>query len=247
MAVTLADMITNVRSNLEEPSSTSATFWTDSELTVWINNACKDIARRAEVIQSYYTAINAVVGQNKYALPSNVIRLHRVEFAPTGQTQIYPLQISTEQEMDNVWGLNPNSQSSYPMFCTIWGTPGVTETTSQLQLRVYPTPSTAGVFNIYYYRLPYRFITPLPTLPPLEQTKVVEIPEGWDDLVVLYCEYEAKRKDRNQSWKDTKDLYEEKLNQMVEQTRQWHDQAQSMQTPNSYLPAWLYSFEGVDY
>lgn len=237
MPALLSTVLANVRSNIEEASTR---FWTDNEITEWINNGARDIARRAEVIQSFSTTIAAVVGQAKYALPSNVIRLHRVEFAPTGQTQVYPLEISTDQELDNIWGLNPNSQSSYPSYCTIWGTPGVTASDAVLMLRVFPVPNSAGVFNLYYYRMPYRFTSGSGG----ELAKVVEVPEGWDDLVVMYAEYEAKRKDRNPSWKDSKDIYEEKVAQMIEQTRQWHDQAGSIQTPNSYLPSWLYSFEG---
>lgn len=236
MPVTLQQLIDQTRSQLDETVS-GGRFWTDTELTRWINEGCRDIARRAEVIQSFSQTIPAIAGVNKYPLPANVIRIHRIEFVPAGQLQVYPLKASNHNEMDQVWGINQTTPSSYPSYFVIWGTPGMVMD-SPLTLQVYPSPSQSGTFNIYYYRHPYRFVSAAAP----ELAKQAEIPEGWDDLVVLFCEYQARRKDRDPTWQEAKSLYEERLGEMIDVTRQWHDQAQAFSTMGGAVPSWLYSY-----
>lgn len=238
MPVTLQSLIDQARSQLDETVA-AGRFWSNTELTRWINEGCRDIARRAEVIQSFSQTIPALPGLNKYPLPNNMIRIHRIEFVPNGQLQVYPLKASNHNEMDQVWGINQNTPSSYPSFFVVWGTPGMVSD-SPLTLQVYPSPSQAGTFNIYYYRHPYRFLDPVANA--AELTKNAEIPEGWDDLVILVCEYQARRKDRDPTWQEAKALYEERLGEMIDVTRQWHDQAQAFQTTSGAVPNWLYSF-----
>lgn len=227
---TLTTLLSRVRSNINE---TTARFFTDAELTTWLNNGCKDIARRAEVIQHFDTTVSAIAGTNKYALPTDVIRVHRVEFMPTGQTQIYPLQASTQQELDQVFGTNQAQQGTTPLYYAIWGYPGGVGAAA-LTMQVYPVPATSGTFNIFYYAVPVDMVG---------GTDVAQIPAGWEELLVLYCEYNARRKDKQQDWEDAKKIYEEKVQEMVDVTRQWHDQASSVSVGNTMVPSWLYSFD----
>lgn len=239
MPVTLQELIDQSRSQLDEVVA-AGRFWTNTELTRWINEGCRDIARRAQDLQSFTSAIPAVATVNKYPLPSNVIQIHRVEFQPTGQTQVYPLQASTYQEMDQVWGVNQQTPQSYPSYFVLWGTPGMTNN-SPLQMQVYPAPSQGGLFNVFYYRMPYRFLDPVANAGEL--SKNAEIPEGWDDMVVLWCEYAARRKDRDPNWQEAKALYEERITQLVDVSRQWHDQGRAFQHATGAVPGWLYSFD----
>jgi hypothetical protein len=222
--VTLLNVRNRARSALEEAT---ARFWSDGELTAWVNDALRDIARRAEVIQSFNTTITTVAGTAKYTLPTNVIRVHRVEFAPTGQSQIYPLEPSNHNYMDSMWGVNQSSPGT-PRFYVMFGFPPT------LQIQVYPVPNQTGVLNLYYYRLPATVSS---------DADVLEIPEGWDDAVVDYVEAQAKRKDHDQSWVEAYGLYEAKVQQMIDRTRHWHDQANAIQVGRSYVPSWLYAFD----
>lgn len=230
---TLTTALADLRSRLEE---SSARYWTDSELTTWLNEGQRVIARRAETIQSFNTSISAVVGQQKYSMPTDMIRVHRVEFVPTGQTQIYPLKPSTDDEMESIVGINPLMQSSYPSFFTFWGMPGGTGTAA-MQMKVYPVPAQTGTFYVYYYREPVAVVNPGDSF---------EIPAGWDDLLPLYAESIALLKDRDDRWKDVRQLFETEMNYLVDVTRQWHDQQRVMQMPTGVsTPAWLYTFEDV--
>jgi hypothetical protein len=223
--VTLLTIRTDVRNRLDE---VSARRWTDAELNNWINEGLRDVARRSETILSYYTNIALVPNVAKYSMPTDVIRVHRLEFVPVGSSQTYPIQLSTYQEMDQVWGVSQQIQRSYPYYAVLWGfAPNIT-------IQFYPVPSQAGELNIYYYRLPTTLVNDI---------DVAEIPAGWEDLVEVYCEYVALRKDRDVRWQDSKTLYETSLQNMINVTRQLHDQARSVIVGTSAVPAWLYEFE----
>ncbi len=227
---TLSEVRLEVRDAIDEVEP--GQFWTDAQLNVWINEGCRDIARRSESIQSFITSITVNVGQATYPLPSNVIRLHRVQFRPTGSQQTYKMMLTTYEEMDQVWGIQQDIQSSYPTFAMMWGTSGNTSADAQLLLRVYPVPANPGTLEVFYYRLP----TPL-----VNDTDVVEVPAGWHDLISAYCIYKALRKDRDPTWQDAKAEYEEKMQYLIDVTRELHDAGRYISTESGIpQPQWLY-------
>lgn len=226
---TLVTVRNDVRARLNE---TTARFWTDAQLNVWINEGMRDLARRTETIQTFGTTITTVAGTAEYVVPADVLRVHRVEFVPTGATQIYPVQLTTYDELDQVWGIYPNTVQGYPVYAALWGFPPT------LKLRLYPVPSQAGTINLFYYRLPAAVSADGDTL---------EVLAGYEDLIALYCEYVARRKDRDPTWQEAKALYEERVSEMVDTTRQWHDQAMTVTVGQNAMPRWLYDMNYGDY
>jgi hypothetical protein len=249
MPTTLQDCINRVRSNLEEPS---ARFWTDTELTNWINDGCRDLARRTEDLLTFDQGIiipsntGNLEGPTKFPLPPDLIRIHRVEFTPIGigSQQIYYLQASTYQEMDQYWGVTQATPSSFPIYYVLWGTPGMSGRNQQT-IQLYPNCSQAGNLNIFYYRLPRRFTDPLAD--SSQYGLPLEIVEGWDDAVVMFCTVRAAVKDRDPVWKDLKAEYEELVQQMVDVTRQFHDQGRAFQHSTTAVPQWLTDSGGWDF
>lgn len=238
MPVILSDVIRRVRSILDEAT---ANFYTDTQITDWINDGARDLARKSEDLLTFSTAIAVLAGTAKYTLPTDVIRLHRAEFVPTGQTQIYPVQASTHQELDLVWGVNQAIQSSYPSYFVTNGYPGGVGS-SLFQVQLYPVPAQTGTLNIFYYRLPYRFLDPIAN--PAELVKTVEVVEGWDDLIVHYAEWNALRRDREDRWAEAKALYDSELDYLLNVTRNYHDQSQMMTNAmRTNVPGWLYEFD----
>jgi hypothetical protein len=227
MPASLTILLANVRSNIDEAS---ARFWSDAELTTWINDALRDVARRTEEILHLPPIPLAIVaGTGKYNLPVDVIRVHRIEFIPTGSTQTYPVTKTTHEEVDRIWGLNQSTQSAYPSYFVLWGTPGIAA--SPLVVQFYPVPAQSGTANIFYYRVPAKLVN---------GSDVAELPEGWDDVIVDYCEYRAKRKSKDPTWQEAKALYDEKLVTMIDVTRAYSDAASSFITARGPLPSWLY-------
>lgn len=227
---TLGDTITNARSQIDEISSTNQ-YWADSELITWINDGVRDVARRAEVILIFTGMLSAYAGVAKYDLPKDVIRVHRIEFIPSGSTQIYPVIGSTYDEMDQIWGINPKQQASYPTTYACWGTPG------NMTVQFYPVPAADGRFNIFYYKMPGNLNTD-----GSDNALDIEIPAGWDDVIIMYVSYRAMMKARDPHWQIYKQEYTEQIQYMVDVTRQAHDAGRFVQTFTSSVPGWLYAF-----
>lgn len=226
----MSEALTNSQSQLDELGVTLL-YYTLPELRVWVNDACRDIARRAEVLLSLATSLVAVPGQAKYNLPSDVIRVHRIEFTPNASNQIYPIQASTYDELDQIWGINPNQESSYPSAYACWGTPG------NMTVQFYPVPAQAGTFNIFYYAMPFNLSTA-----GADDAKPLNIPFGWDDLVIEYVTYRGMMKAKDPNWQAHKQLYDQNIQYMVDVTRQAHDNGRFIQTMTSNVPQWLYQF-----
>lgn len=222
MAVTLSEAIAQVRSLIDEPS---AAFWSNLELTNYINEGCKDVARRAET-KFTEKHITAVVTQQNYTLPTDILRIHKVEFIPTASELNYTLTYRGLMEMDQIWGINKTWPASYPMFYTLWKNP------PNLQLITYPVSQTQGQFNIYYFQ---RTVTAVAT------TDDIDVLAGYEDIVYDYAAYRALRKDSNPMWKTHQSVYESKLANLINHTRTFQDQANYFSTGQPALPAWLIS------
>jgi hypothetical protein len=116
---------------------------------------------------------------------------------------------------------------AFPDYCAFFGFPPT------LTIYLYPVPAQAGNLNVFYYRLPAVAIN---------DADVLDIVEGWWDLVALFAEYQALRADADQRFTEAKTIYEEKVGEMIDVTRKWHDQAGMMTTGRTWLPGWLTSF-----
>lgn len=241
MPVVLSDAINRTRSLLNEPV---ARFYTDTELTAWLNDGLRDVSRRAEDLITFDTSITInpyvpVPGQSAptYTLPVDVIRIQRIEFVPMGAiNQTYPLTASTQQQMDQVWGTYQQNPASYPQFWVTRGYPGGSGR-NQFLLQIYPVPSQGGTLNIFYYRQPVRI--PDPILNPSSYNTTLDIVEGWDDVVVDFAVYRAYQKARDPRWKDLKAEYEEKVSQIIDVTRNWTDQPSYFSFGTRFMPSWL--------
>jgi hypothetical protein len=228
MPKTLADIITATRERLDEPT---AARWSDTEIRRWTNQGARDMCRESECLQTSGT-VNAVVGQATYTLPTSMTRVHHVTYTPTGGHRI-PLDFKDFNHFDRI-GWNPDTRST-PQIFALWDCPPT------LQLVVYPTPSTTGVFTIYYYKLPTEL-----AVNGDDDAEDLNIPEGWDDAVLDYVEMMARRKDGDAKWQECKALYEEKLDELKRLTRRFSDQPGSF-SPNmpslGGIDSWLYSGE----
>lgn len=281
MPVLLQDMIRRVRADLDEPAyptlpnSTAsvgplARLYSDTELTDWINDGSRDVARRAEVLLTVDTSITIpAYGENPHAPPptyplnlgvnpatgtppngpfpvslnaySDVIRINRVEFqVANDSSQIYPLEPASPQYLDNIWNIDQLSTMSYPAYYTTRGFPGGTGR-SALSIQLFPNPGQAGQLNVWYYRLPVRFQDPVAN--PASYTNVLDLIEGWDDMVIDYAVMRGMLKARNPDWEIRQKLYEEKMEAIINQTRHFHDQPQYMTYDTMVMP-WAFDSWG---
>lgn len=255
MPTMLIDAIARVRADLDEPAypslanstpnpadSPQPRYFTDTEITAWIYTGLRDVSRRVEDLHTVDQTINIPafvpnVSPTRYALQTDVVRINRVEFVPVNQTnQIYRVEPSTQNEMDQIWGTYQENTSSYPRWYVLLGYPGGS-TRSQFQIQLYPIPSQPGTLNVYYYREP----TPLtdPVANPAMYSTTLDIVEGWDDLAVDYAVVKGLQKQRSPEWQMRKADYEDKINHMVDVTRRYHDQQSYISYGTNMLPSWL--------
>lgn len=230
MTATLASLTTDVQNRLQD---VNAKFWSAAMITTWINEGLIDIARRAEVLEDVLT-VPAVVGTRQYPCPTNMLRLHRVEFQ-VSTTNIYVMEGRTLGEMDSIWGLNQVQQQAYPSYYAIWGF------VPNAKIYVYPSPSQSGQFNLWCYRLPATLVS---------GSDVAEVPEGWQSLVVEYCEYIALLRDNDPRYQVAQQIYETHLQSLIEFTRHHYDQQQyvSQGPMNSYMGYFSGNSQGwIDY
>ena len=203
---TMAQALAAVRIRLDEAVATS---WTDIELRGFINEGVNDIARRTEsVVKS--TVITVLAGATSVTLPTSVLRINRVEWVGT---TVHKLEIREFNELDPIWNGNRESAGT-PMYFGLAGYP------PYLLGVLYPLPESAGAVKVTHYAIPTAISTA-----GAADSSVLDIPAGWEDLVYEYASYLAQRRDANPAWQDSKREYEDRLVDMIDQTRHFHDQA----------------------
>lgn len=235
MAITQAEAIAAVRESLDEPTSI---YWTDTAIRRWINDIAKDIARRTEALRAVYNE-TAVAGTSSYTLAFTSVqqpyRIYRVEYIPTGQTDIYPLEYRDKSTADEVWGLAQQQTQGIPAIWTSWGYP------PSLTLQVFPSPAAAGTLRIFYYALPEQ----LEISTNSDANTNITIVDGWEDILVMGVEARAKRRDGDSSWSEAKNEYEQAIAAMMESTLKFTDANGVIVTANgNYMPEWLYGGDG---
>lgn len=228
---TLGSLLTMSRERLAEASPRQ---WSNQQLRRWIMDGARDIARKAECLQTT-DDVAMVEGTQEYTLPDGVVRVYRVESRPDGDSSVQTLEYRDFHNMDEVWWSGQTQGSSNPMWFTMWGFP------PQLKMVVYPTPSADGLFKIFYYKLPTALdVNDAAIGAGLDDAENVELPEGWHDLTLEYCEYLALRKDADPRWQEAKGLYEEHLNDLIVTAIRWTDQAGAVAVGGTMVPRWLW-------
>ena len=231
MAVLLGIATQAVRSLIDEPVPQ---FWSDVELENWINEACAVTQREVECFQRGPVTISTTVAVQNYLMPSDVLRMHRVEFVPNNNTSYtYSLDFRGYNEMDAAWGNLKTLPSAYPELYTLWNNPDNTGASGKgLTLLLYPVPSVAGTLNLYYPRVTVPAVTPL--------TDYVDVLPGWENTVFNYAAYRALRKDADPRWKDFRDEFQADLERMKSVTRTYTDQGNYFSTgQQNYNPLFL--------
>lgn len=231
---TLAELITDCRSHLDEAV---AGFWDDVEMSRWCWEAARDIARRTEWNEKI-SRQDITANQQTYAVPDDVFRIFRLEYRESSSFS-YALEPKNFHDMDELWMTGREIAGSRPYAYAMWGAPGARENNAGArQLYLYPTPSTSYTNGLilYYYAVPAK-------VDPNDFNATVEVPSGWEDLVPLYVEVVARRKEsRDSRWREAFELYELRLAEMMKTTRSHTDQQDTsvgLVPGFGGLPAWL--------
>lgn len=120
-------------------------LWSDDEIAGYFNEAVREAAIRAKLIQDEttdaYCKINIIAGTNLYTLNAKVCGIYRIKLEGAAD----PLWRKSREEMD----------MEYPGWEKQTGAPQLfTELNDTSLLRIVPTPVSDGVARLVVWRLP---------------------------------------------------------------------------------------------
>jgi len=177
-------MITKVRYNLAEPSTTTNPFITDTEITSWINEGYRDFCEKTGVLQEKYEQ-GFTANQQEDAFPSHFLSLHTMEWKNSDE-EITPL------EPDYMIDLDRNTDNT--------GTP------EKYYLRAYniyglePIPDEAGTVILHISIVPKTDLT---------TTDSPSIDTRFHDALIYYATHIGKLKNKDADAIYYKNRYEE--------------------------------------
>lgn len=208
MSVTQAQALTRIREQIDEAT---ASQWSDASLRRWINEAVKDIARRTKCFRAsdqFATEANAT----DYEITTKLVQITHVNYFANGWPYVRPLTYVDIPTKDSFGWV----ASTWPQFYALWGQPG------SMWMILNPAPPSDDDYVTYFY---YKVPDDLATTTTADASTVLSIPEGWDDLIYLYAEYNARRRDQEgQLWIEAKQLYEQGLAELAKNALRWTDQ-----------------------
>lgn len=216
----LSTALTEIRDFLDEPVQQQ---WSNTQLTSYINLGQADVQRKSEALRQMVT-LECLENVQKYVAPSDILRIYRLEYIPSGSTQTYGLEFRGYNEMDAVWGTYQQYTGAFPSLYTLWSNPPT------LQIVTYPVPSQTGIFQCFYYRQP---------VPVVNSTDTLDCLPGYESLIYDYAVYRALRQDADPRWQDQFQMYNTNLDSMIALSRSFTDQANFFSTGTSNVPAWL--------
>lgn len=228
MATPLPTAIAEVRSLIDEPV---AQFWSDAEITSWINQGCEQAQRETEWAQTQGT-IDTTAGTQAYIAPADLLRVHRLEFVPSNNSAYtYSLDFRGYNEMDAAWGNLKTLPAAYPELFTLWDNPDDSDPgTKGLNILLYPVPSVDGTLTVYYPR----------KISPASGSENIDILLGWEMMIYDFAAWRALKKDADPRNKEFSADYAANIEKLKTVSRTYSDQANYFSTgAQNYNPLFL--------
>lgn len=222
MATTVATAVTALRERLDE---TTAAQWTDVQIRRWLNEAIRDVARRTRHYRDTDT-IAVTADDGEYTVDSDVIHIYHAYFTPDGDSRMIPLDARAFEAMDSIWWDQQNQSGGYPAIWTTYGH------SPSLVIKLFPVPSVDGTLTLHVSRLPA-------ALDITSGTGNVDAPEAWLEVAYDYAEYMALRKDRDPRWQESFQMYEQKIQNMIEQQEYQNAPGEFVWAGGGMYPSWL--------
>lgn len=205
---TMGQALAAVRRNLDE---TTARAWTDTEIRGWVNEAVAEIARRTMALETS-ADVSVSAEDVSAAMPADVLTVNRLEWRTSDGTRQTNLEIREKFAMDSVWSAGQDTTMGTPQYAAPTGFP------PSLTFQLYPIPSEDGTVRVYYYKA-----APTLATDTSQDAVVLSVPSGWDDLIYDYATQAAQRRDNNPLWQTTRQVFEEKLQQMWTAVQAFHN------------------------
>lgn len=139
----------------------------DTDIIAWINDAMREAASDNNLLQKTGTS-QTVAGTNKYAIPTDILKLHSIRYDGNDLT-IITLDEAKEREF-------LNSGEGTPAWVWVWAG----------NMTLYPTPNEAKTLEIDYTRHPTEIDS---------EQSTPEIPVMYHMRIVDYCLAQVAQQD----------------------------------------------------
>lgn len=167
-------------------------FFSQDEILTYMYEACVELARHAQMIETTYTT-STVASQQEYSYPTNTIAIKRITY---DGKKLKPI---TFREDDSITGLNQSTTSTgTPQYYAIWN--------ETIYLR--PIPSAVASLKIFSYNEPSA----------LTISSTLEIPTQFHMDIVNFIVSEMASKDLNYT---AADRYLQKWEKAKIEARKW--------------------------
>lgn len=188
LTLALNDLLSELRARVAEPNSG---YYTKEELVRWLNLGLRDFCTRTKLLRTSATA-NSVIGQKKYALPTDYQIMEKAFY---DSTELTPL---TDDEL---MGATTRTGIDTAGASRAYYVRGAAD--SGLCLFLYPVPSAIKVIEIWYVAQPDALSDVSPNM---------LLPQEWCHAILLFAESMAHRKQRQLAdAKFAQDQYKELL------------------------------------
>ena len=151
---TVADVISLVRKELNDPLFNSVdtySFYKDSELIEWINNAQQEFSSYTKCIpdnDSY--SISLTGGVREYTYDPTIVEIQAGRMAASGNR----LKVDTFENIERRYVMNQPTVVEYGGWESVSGTPRHIVTDVEIDtLVLYPIPETSDTLNLYVFKL----------------------------------------------------------------------------------------------
>jgi hypothetical protein len=208
MSATLGDTVEAIREMVDE---VNPGFYTDKSLRRWVNAGVREIARRSEWKRG--TTTEQTTASVRYVtVPDDVVRVSRVEIE-NSDGRIWRLKYRDTNAMDSIWGAGQGTWEGTPTYYTLQGA-------NPLTIVLFPVPNEVLDVHMHYYGMPVDL-----ALDGSDDGEVLDVPTGWEDLVVDWGTVEAFRKLRDVAqYQLALSQFQSKLGALVEMAVRYTDE-----------------------
>ena len=166
--------------------------YTDEWLTYLLNRGQQYLVDRTGAVEEY-TTITTVEDQAGYTYPTSSVKIIDAFY---NNNRILPMTIPELSDYDGSWKA---ASSGTPIYYYVFGQ----------TFNLYPPPDTADVsVDVYYIKKPTSLS---------DQTDQSELPEHFDELIVMYALYRVQLFERDQYAMITKQELNEGVSRLREQ------------------------------
>ena len=185
--MTLSEMITAVRSQIAEPSETTDKFWTDDEITQWINNGYRQFCMITKIVKDLFVKTYEEETREK-TFTVDFAQIDRVEWENEDEDIIELLPIAME-DVDFTSDAETNTPEKYYL-------------RSYNVIGLEPVPDEDGTLNVYCSYVPEELSG---------NDNEPMIPEVFHDALVEFACWKARLKYKDPLYNEHKNNFRDFL------------------------------------